>query len=829
MYKLYYTKPDFRIFLGHTVIVKAHSSEVATTAFSFGSGFSMSISSSTNLRSSACSSPISATLEKRLEAVDYTRTNNVSFEQTKEKIRKMLEKVELSVSAYDTSWVAMVPSPSSQNAPLFPQCVNWLLENQREDGSWGLDDNHKHQSLNKDLLSSTLACILALKKWGTGERQISKGLQFIELNSASVTDETIEKPAGFDVIFPGMIEYSRDLNLTIPLGSEVVNALIQKRDLDLRSESFSKGKEAYLVYLLEGTRKINDWDLIVKYQRRNGSLFDSPATTAAAFTQFRNDGCLRYLSSLLQKFEAAVPTVYPFDQYARLSMIDSLESLGIDRDFKNEIKSALDETYRCWLRGDEEICLDLATCALAFRLLHSHGYDVSYDPLKPFAEESGFSDTLEGYLKYTTSVLELFKASQSYPHESALKEQCSWTKQYLEKELSNWPIISVRDKYLKKKVEDALAFPSYASLERLDHRRNLLSGSCVGNARVVKTSYRFPNDCSSDILKLAVEDFNLCQSIHGEEMKRLDRWIVENRLQELKFARQKLGYCYFSGAATLFSPELSDARISWAKGGVLTTVVDDFFDVGGSKEEMENLIDLVEKWDLNSGPDYCSEQVKIIFSVLRDTILETGEKAFIYQGRTVTHHIVKIWLDLLKSMLREAEWSSDKLTPSLEDYMENAYISFALGPIVLPATYLIGPPLPEKAVESPEYHQLYKLMSTMGRLLNDVQGFKRESAEGKLNAVSLHMIHEQDNRSKDEIVESIKGLAERKRRELQKLVLEEEGSVVPRECKEAFLKMSKVLNLFYRKDDGFTSNDLMTVVKSVLYEPVTLQDESSTC
>ncbi|CAH2067899.1 unnamed protein product [Thlaspi arvense] len=751
-----------------------------------------------------------ATLERRLEAVQHTRATNVSFEQTKEKIRKMLDKVELSVSAYDTSWVAMVPSPSSQSAPLFPQCLNWLLENQRDDGSWGLD-HLNHQSLKKDMLSSTLACILALKKWGTGERQISKGLQFIELNSASVSDETMQKPAGFDIIFPGMIEYARDLNLAIPLGSHVVDAMIQKRDLDLKrytpalllaytqkkleacrvhnkcssqqpllfecltsdGESFSKGREAYLAYVLEGRRKIKDWDLIVKYQRKNGSLFDSPATTAAAFTQFRNDGCLRYLSSLFQNFEAAVPTVYPFDQYARLSMVDTLESLGIDRDFKNEIRSVLDETYRCWLRGDEEICLDLATCALAFRLLLAHGYDVSYGEVTSFLSD-----------EYSLDLSQLH-------------------------------------------VEDALAFPPYASLERLDHRRKLLSGSCVENTRVMKTSYCLPNVCSSDILKLAVEDFNFCQSIHGEEMKRLDRWIVENRLQELKFARQKLAYCYFSGAATLFSPELSDARISWAKGGVLTTVVDDFFDVGGSKEEMENLIHLVEKWDLNCVPEYCSEQVEIIFSVLRDTILETGDKAFIYQGRTVTHHIVKIWLELLKSMLREAEWSSDKPTPSLEDYMENAYISFALGPIVLPATYLIGPTLTEETVESPEYNQLYKLVSIMGRLLNDIQGFKRENAEGKLNAVSLHRIHEQENRSKDEIIESMKGLAERKRVELQKLVLEEKGSVVPRECKEAFLKMSKVLNLFYRKDDGFTSQDLMSVVKSVIYEPVTLQDESA--
>lgn len=69
----------------------------------------------------------------------------------------------------------------------------------------------------------------------------------------------------------------------------------------------------------------------------------------------------------------------------------------------------------------------------------------------------------------------------------------------------------------------------------------------------------------------------------------------ESRLDQLQFARQKLDYFYFSAAATIFTPELSDVRILWAKNGVLTTVVDDFFDVGGSKEELENLVALVEK------------------------------------------------------------------------------------------------------------------------------------------------------------------------------------------------------------------------------------------
>lgn len=76
----------------------------------------------------------------------------------------------------------------------------------------------------------------------------------------------------------------------------------------------------------------------------------------------------------------------------------------------------------------------------------------------------------------------------------------------------------------------------------------------------------------------------------------MNRWVVENKLDKLKFARQKLAYCYFSAAATITSPELCDARLSWAKNGVLTTVVDDFFDVGGSEEELVNLIQLVEKY-----------------------------------------------------------------------------------------------------------------------------------------------------------------------------------------------------------------------------------------
>lgn len=95
----------------------------------------------------------------------------------------MKEKTIREPSSYDTAWVAMVPAPGCPQASRFPQCVEWIMQNQRGDGSWGLDDDDGHHSLLlKDALSSTLACVLALKTWGVGEEHVGKGLRFIGHN-----------------------------------------------------------------------------------------------------------------------------------------------------------------------------------------------------------------------------------------------------------------------------------------------------------------------------------------------------------------------------------------------------------------------------------------------------------------------------------------------------------------------------------------------------------------------------------------------------------------------------------------------------------------------
>lgn len=78
---------------------------------------------------------------------------------------------ETSPSAYDTAWIARIPSNDDLTKPQFPSTLSWILENQNEDGSWG----EPRFFLLYDRLVCTLACILALKTWSSGEDHIAKG------------------------------------------------------------------------------------------------------------------------------------------------------------------------------------------------------------------------------------------------------------------------------------------------------------------------------------------------------------------------------------------------------------------------------------------------------------------------------------------------------------------------------------------------------------------------------------------------------------------------------------------------------------------------------
>jgi ent-kaurene synthase len=63
--------------------------------------------------------------------------------------------------------------------------------------------------------------------------------------------------------------------------------------------SMTLGRKAYMAYIAEGLADIQDWDGVLTYQCKNGSLFNSPSATAALAIHGHNANALNYLEFLM--------------------------------------------------------------------------------------------------------------------------------------------------------------------------------------------------------------------------------------------------------------------------------------------------------------------------------------------------------------------------------------------------------------------------------------------------------------------------------------------------------------------------------------------------
>lgn len=79
---------------------------------------------------------------------------------------------EITISPYDTAWVALVKgNDNNGNHPLFPSSLQWIVDNQLSDGSWG---DYRLFSAH-DRIINTLACIIALKSWDVYPEKCQQG------------------------------------------------------------------------------------------------------------------------------------------------------------------------------------------------------------------------------------------------------------------------------------------------------------------------------------------------------------------------------------------------------------------------------------------------------------------------------------------------------------------------------------------------------------------------------------------------------------------------------------------------------------------------------
>uniref|UniRef100_A0A0E0CM98 Terpene synthase metal-binding domain-containing protein n=1 Tax=Oryza meridionalis TaxID=40149 RepID=A0A0E0CM98_9ORYZ len=203
----------------------------------------------------------------------------------------------------------------------------------------------------------------------------------------------------------------------------------------------------------------------------------------------------------------------------------------------------------------------------------------------------------------------------------------------------------------------------------------------------------------------------------------------------------------------------------------------------------------MEKWDKPHQQEFYSEDVKLLFQALCTT-----------------------WLDMLRCMMTEAEWQRSQYVPTFEEYMECGVTSLTHGATVISGMFFIGVKLTDDIIKHQEYNEVFRLVGTCSRLLNDIRGIEREAMDGKLtNGVSLValVVACRYKRLKWKRVDTA-------RRKLLKLVLRE--GAIPRPCKQLFWnwKMCKNLHLFYYRTDGFSSPKMVSAVNAIIKEPLEL-------
>ncbi|KAK8630703.1 hypothetical protein V6N13_079484 [Hibiscus sabdariffa] len=166
-----------------------------------------------------------------MEAFEDLKPNKIK--EHVDNIKSMLGSMgdgEISCSAYDTAWVALIEDVNGSGSPQFPCTLQWIANNQLPDGSW----SDGHVFLAHDRLINTLACVVALKTWNVHRDKYEKGVSFFKDNISKLGDESAEHmPIGFEVAFPSLLDIARTLNIEVPYDCPEFHHIYEQRDLKL--------------------------------------------------------------------------------------------------------------------------------------------------------------------------------------------------------------------------------------------------------------------------------------------------------------------------------------------------------------------------------------------------------------------------------------------------------------------------------------------------------------------------------------------------------------------------------------------------------------------
>lgn len=225
-----------------------------------------------------------------------------------------------SAAVYDTAWLSMLHNKEDRTSWLFPECFDYLLNSQQEDGTW------ESYAFLVDGILNTLAALLAL-------------LTHRRAKSATCTEDSTLLPriqkaqgglqkllqtwdieqsdnVGFEILVPSLLHQLRDFGIHFRFPGH-------QRLLHLRDEKLKKFKpelvysqtQTTILHSLEALVGLVDFDKVRHHCTEETGILGSPAATAAYLLHCSewDERAVTYLRTALNASETpgAVPSAFP--------------------------------------------------------------------------------------------------------------------------------------------------------------------------------------------------------------------------------------------------------------------------------------------------------------------------------------------------------------------------------------------------------------------------------------------------------------------------------------------------------------------------------------
>jgi len=225
-------------------------------------------------------------------------------------------------SPYDIGYMARLRA--SDGSPRWPDLIDWLLDHQHGDGSWGGEIVYYH-----DRIISTLSALIALKRNGfnrPAQEALRRGERYIWQHLHLLAHDPFEL-IGFELLLPTLLQEAQSLKLDVPMHT-CGYGKIQNEKLRLIPPEMLYSQQSSTIFSLEFLGHTPDRDRLRGVLGDGGAVGNSPAATAYYLSFFPDAApAWEYLDTVYQTYRW-VPFVYPFRTFDLLWVLNALRYSG---------------------------------------------------------------------------------------------------------------------------------------------------------------------------------------------------------------------------------------------------------------------------------------------------------------------------------------------------------------------------------------------------------------------------------------------------------------------------------------------------------------------